>query len=69
MKLGLSKKIKKKQVLVFDWKESTSIEEEGKIILDLLSVIYDFEEKKKAFFSSFFMLYFLFILLQEEIDK
>ena len=69
MKLGLSKKIKKKQVLVFDWKESTSIEEEGKIILDLLSVIYDFEEKKKAFFSSFFMLYFLFILFQEEIDK
>ena len=40
--------------IVFDWKENTSIEEEeGKVILDLLSVIYDFQEKKKAFLSSF----------------
>ena len=26
-------------------------------MLDLLSLIYDFEEKKKAFLSSFFMLW------------
>ena len=40
--------------IVFDWKENTSIEEEeGKVILDLLPVIYDFQEKKKAFLSSF----------------
>ena len=46
--------------IVFDWKENTSIEEEeeeeeeeGKVILDLLSDIYDFQEKKKAFLSSF----------------
>ena len=33
--------------MVYDWKEDTYIEEEkGKAILDLLSVIYDFEEKK-----------------------
>ena len=50
---------KAKQVfVVFEWKENTSIEEEeeGKVILDLLSVIYDFEEKKKLFLSFFFML-------------
>ena len=37
---------------------TTSIEEkeEGKATLDLLSVIYDFEEKKVVFPSSFFML-------------
>ena len=47
--------------IVFDWKENTSVEEEeeeeeeeeGKVILDLLSDIYDFQEKKKAFLSSF----------------
>ena len=40
--------------IVFDWKENTSIEEEeGKVILDLLSVIYDFQEKKKVVLSSF----------------
>ena len=40
---------------LFDWKENTTIEkEEGKVILDLLSDIYDFEEKKKAFLSCFF---------------
>ena len=43
--------------LVFDWKENASIEKEGeeerKVIINSLSVIYDFEEKKKAFLSSF----------------
>ena len=40
--------------IVFVWKENTSIEEEeGKVILDLLSVIYDFQEKKKVVLSSF----------------
>ena len=36
--------------------ENISIEEEeeGKVKLNLLSVIYDFEEKKKPFLSSFF---------------
>ena len=40
-KPGLSQKMKTKQVfIVLDWKRNTSIEkEEGKIILDLLSVI------------------------------
>ena len=68
-KLGLSQNIKTKQVfIVFDWKENTIIEnEEGKVILDLLPVIYDFEEKKKAFLT---LDYFLFILPQEAIiDK
>ena len=45
--------------------EGTSIEEEKrKVILDLLSVIYDFEEKNntfKLYFSCFD--YFLFIFL------
>ena len=27
--------------------------EEGEVTLDILSVIYDFEEKKRAFLSSF----------------
>ena len=50
-KLGLSQKLKTKQVFIaFDWKEGTDIKEEKwKVILDLLSVIYDFEEKKKHF--------------------
>ena len=67
-KLGLSKKIKTKQVfVVFDWKENISIEEEeeeeGKVILNLTLVIYDFEEKKKVLLSFFFLWfdYFLFI--------
>ena len=65
-KLGLSQKFKTKQVLIlFDWMEGTSIEEEKrKVILDLLSVIYDFEEKNntfKLYFSCFD--YFLFIFL------
>ena len=37
-------------------KTSIEAEEEGKIILDLLLVIYVFEEKKKAFLRAFFML-------------
>ena len=53
-KLDLSQKIKIKVFIVFDLKEDTNIEESGKVILDLLSVIYDFEEKKKTFLSSFF---------------
>ena len=55
-KLGLSQKLKTKQVFIaFDWKEGTDIKEEKwKVILDLLSVIYDFEEKKKTFLSSIF---------------
>ena len=53
-KLDLSQKIKIKVFIVFDWKEDTNIEENGKVILYLLSVIYDFEEKKKTFLSSFF---------------
>ena len=45
--LGASQKVKTKVFMVYDWKEDTYIEEEkGKAILDLLSVIYDFEEKK-----------------------
>ena len=65
-KLGLSQKLKTKQVFIaFDWKEGTNIKEEKwKVILDLLSVIYDFEEKKnifKLYFSCFD--YFLVIPL------
>ena len=63
-KLGLSQKFKTKQVLIlFDCMKGTSIEEEKrKVILHLLSVIYDFEEKNntfKLYFSCFD--YFLFI--------
>ena len=43
---------------VFDWKENTSIQDkEGKVILDLLLVIYVFEEKIKAFQRGFFMVW------------
>ena len=45
-------------------------EEEGKVILNLLSVIYDFEKKKcifKLLFSCFD--YFLFILTPKKPDK
>ena len=61
-KLGLSQKIKTKQVfIVFDWKVDTSIEnEEEKLTLDLLSVIYDFEEKKKTFLSAFILALIIF---------
>ena len=53
-KLGLSQKLKTKVFIVFDWKEGTSIKEEKwKVKLDLLSVIYDLEEKK-TFLSSIF---------------
>ena len=37
-------------------KTSIEAEEEGKVILDLLLVIYVFEEKKKVFLRAFFML-------------
>ena len=39
--------------MVFDWKENTS-KERFFVILDLLFVIYLFEEKIKAFLRSFF---------------
>ena len=61
-KLGLSQKIKTKQVfIVFDWKVDTSIEnEEEKLTLDLLSVIYDFEKKKETFLSAFILALIIF---------
>ena len=61
-KLGLSQKIETKQVfIVFDWKVDTSIEnEEEKLTLDLLSVIYDFEEKKETFLSAFILALIIF---------
>ena len=43
--------------MVFDWKENTS-KERFFVILDLLFVIYLFEEKIKAFQGLFFMLSF-----------
>ena len=73
-KLGLSKKIKTKQVfVVFDWKENISIEEEeeeeGKVILNLTLVIYDFEEKKKVLLSFFFLWFDYFLFISRKIVK
>ena len=34
--------------------KTSTVEEEGKVILDLLLVIYDLEKEKKAFLRSFF---------------
>ena len=40
--------------IAFDQKDKPSPEEEeGKVVLNLLSVIYDFEEKNEAFLSSY----------------
>ena len=48
-------------ILIIINKENTSIKEkERKVILNLLSVIYDFEEKKKAFLRSFFHAFIIF---------
>ena len=48
--------LKKSKQNKFDWKVDTSIEnEEEKLTLDLLSVIYDFEEKKETFLSAFIL--------------
>ena len=53
--------LKKSKQNKFDWKVDTSIEnEEEKLTLDLLSVIYDFEEKKETFLSAFILALIIF---------